>query len=207
MSRMEADDRMEANDVDLVERASAGNGDAFRLLVDRHSRTLFHTAYRLTGNEQSAEDVVQESLLKAFRKLDKYDRRAEFGTWLYRITVNTAMDLMRKEKRRTAKAPMEGGLEMEAFASREPAPDRIAVSGEMGRAVRLVLAGLSPLERSAFVLRHFEGRTTAEICRTLGIRTGATKQAVFRAVRKLRAALEPMLRPSDLDGQTLEDGS
>jgi RNA polymerase sigma-70 factor (ECF subfamily) len=199
--------RMDTNDVELVEQARTGNPDAFRALVDRHSRTLFHTAYRLTGNEQNAEDIVQEALLKAFRKLDKFDRRAEFGTWLYRITVNTAMDLMRKEKRRTAKAPMEGGLEMETFASTEPAPDRVALSGETGRAVARVLAGLSPLERSAFVLRHFEGRTTAEICQTLGIRTGATKQAVFRAVRKLRTALEPMLQPGDLDGQALEDGS
>lgn len=196
--------RMEPNDLELVEQARAGNGDAFRALVARHSRTLFHTAYRLTGNEQNAEDIVQEALLKAYRKLDKFDRRSEFGTWLYRITVNSAMDLMRKEKRRTARAPMDGGLEMETFASAEPTPDRIAASGEMGRAVRRVLAGLSPLERSAFILRHFEGRTTTEICETLGIRTGATKQAVFRAVRKLRTALEPMLRSTDLDGQTQE---
>lgn len=199
--------RMEASDLELVEQAQAGNGDAFRGLVDRHARVLFHTAYRLTHNEQSAEDVVQEALLKAYRKLDKFDRRAEFGTWLYRITVNSAMDLMRKESRRAAKAPMDGGLELETFASTEPAPDRVAASGEMGREVRRVLAGLSPLERSAFILRHFEGRTTTEICETLGIRTGATKQAVFRAVRKLRTALAPMLSAEPLDGQTQESGS
>lgn len=199
--------RMEASDLDLVEQAQAGNGEAFRGLVDRHARTLFHTAYRLTRNEQSAEDVVQEALLKAYRKLDRFDRRAEFGTWLYRITVNSAMDLMRKESRRAAKAPMQDGLEMESFQSAEPSPDRVAESGEMGREVERVLASLSPLERSAFVLRHFEGRTTNEICETLGIRTGATKQAVFRAVRKLRAALAPMLATEPLAEQTQEGRS
>ena len=185
--------RMEENDLELVAQVRAGKADAYRELVERHNRTLFHTALRICRNQQTAEDIVQEAFLRAYRKIHKYDSRAGFGTWIYRITVNCALDHMRKETRRQSKAPMEEDPTMEAMASTAPRPDRMAASSEIGQAVREVLDGLSPLERSAFVLRHFEGRSIREICEALQIRTGAAKQAIFRAVRKLRVALGPLV--------------
>jgi RNA polymerase sigma-70 factor (ECF subfamily) len=103
------------------------------------------------------------------------------------------MDLMRKESRRTAREASEDKVEMATLEATEPRPDRLAASSELGRAVARVLADLSPTERTAFVLRHFEGYSSVEIGRLLGMRSGATRNAVFRAVRKLRAALEPMV--------------
>ncbi|MEE9563215.1 MAG: sigma-70 family RNA polymerase sigma factor [Thermoanaerobaculia bacterium] len=188
--------RMEGNDLDLVERARAGDTDAFRELVDRHSRTLFKTAYRLTGNEADADDLVQEAFLRAYRKLDRFDGRSQFGTWLYRITVNCGMDLMRKKSRRNARAAIDEGVVLDSMATEDPRPDRLALSGEIGRAVESVLRTLSPMERAAFVLRHFEGRSIAEIGGLLGARSGATKHAIFRAVKKLRAALGPLVEES-----------
>ena len=187
---------MEGNDLDLVDRARAGDTDAFRELVDRHSRTMFKTAYRLTGNEADADDLVQEALLRAYRKLDRFDGRSQFSTWLYRITVNCGMDLMRKKSRRNARAAMDEGVVLDSVATEDPRPDRLALSGEIGRAVESVLGTLSPMERAAFVLRHFEGRSIAEIGGLLGARTGATKHAIFRAVKKLRAALGPLVEES-----------
>jgi RNA polymerase sigma-70 factor (ECF subfamily) len=187
---------MEGNDLDLVERARAGDTDAFRELVDRHSRTLFKTAYRLTGNEADADDLVQEAFLRAYRKLDRFDGRSQFGTWLYRITVNCGMDLMRKKSRRSARAAIDEGVVLDSVATEDPRPDRLALSGEIGRAVESVLRTLSPMERAAFVLRHFEGRSIAEIGGLLGARSGATKHAIFRAVKKLRAALGPLVEES-----------
>ncbi len=184
---------MEENDNDLVERSRAGDTDAFGLLVERHSARIFRTAYRLTGHRESAEDVVQEALLRAYRKLDRFDSRAQFGTWLHRIVVNCAMDLHRKAKRRETKAPMLGEESLEAVASSEPHPERQAQSREIRRAVARVLETMSPKERAAFVLRHFEGRSIAEIGSLLGMRTNACKSAVFRAVRRLRADLHPLL--------------
>lgn len=184
---------MEENDFELVAQVRAGNADAFRGLVEKHNRTLFHTAYRICRNRQTAEDIVQESFLRAYRKIHKYDSRAGFGTWIYRITVNCALDHMRKETRRQSKAPMVEDPTMDALASVAPRPDRVAASSEIGRAVNSVLENLSPLERSAFVLRHFEGRSIQEICDAMQIHTGAAKQAIFRAVRKLRAALGPLV--------------
>jgi RNA polymerase sigma-70 factor (ECF subfamily) len=187
---------MEGNDLDLVDRARAGDTDAFRELVDRHSRIMFKTAYRLTGNEADADDLVQEAFLRAYRKLDRFDGRSQFSTWLYRITVNCGMDLMRKKSRRSARATMDEGFVLDTVATDDPRPDRLALSGEIGRAVEGVLETLSPMERAAFVLRHFEGRSIAEIGGLLGARSSATKHAIFRAVKKLRAALGPLVEES-----------
>ena len=92
---------MECSDETAVARARAGDRDAFQVLVERHSRPLFSLAFRMTGNEQDAEDVVQETLLRAYRKIEKFDERASFRTWLYRITVNCSLDLVRARKRRS----------------------------------------------------------------------------------------------------------
>ena len=188
--------RMEGNDLELADRARAGDTDAFREIVERHSRRLFQTAYRLTGNEAHADDVVQETLLRAYRNLHRFDGRSQLGTWLYRIAVNCSMDLMRKESRRSARETSEERVELARLATEDPRPDRLAESGELGRAVARVLRGLSPTERTAFVLRHFEGYTSVEIGQMLGMRSGATRNAVFRAVKKLRLALEPMVEAS-----------
>ena len=138
---------MEGDDLDLVDRARAGDTDAFRELVDRHSGTMFKTAFRLTGNEADADDLVQEALLRAYRKLDRFDGRSQFSTWLYRITVNCGMDLMRKKSRRHARAAMDEGVVLDTVATKDPRPDRLALSGEIGRTVESVLATLSPMER------------------------------------------------------------
>src|SRR5438046_1774864 len=92
---------MEWTDESAVARARAGDEDAFRSLVERHSRTLFSLAFRMTGNEHDAEDVVQESLLRAYRKIESFDARASFRTWLYRIAVNCSLDMVRARKRRS----------------------------------------------------------------------------------------------------------
>src|SRR2546427_7620832 len=82
-------------------RARQGDNDAFRALVERHSQQAFRLAFRMTGNEQDAEDVVQESFLRAYRQLGRFDERATFGTWLYRIAANCSLDLVRSKKRRS----------------------------------------------------------------------------------------------------------
>src|SRR6476660_2784995 len=81
-------------------RARQGDGEAFRALVERHSTRAFRLAYRMTGNEQDAEDVVQEAFLRAYKQLGRFESRANFGTWLYRIVANCSVDLMRAKQSR-----------------------------------------------------------------------------------------------------------
>lgn len=179
---------METDDEIYVERARRGDAEAFRILVERHSPRLFRLAWRIVGDEAIAEDAVQETFLRAYRALPRYDARSQFGTWLHRIASNTAIEILRKRQRQR-----QGNEEPVDSPSGEPGPDRRALSQEVDRAVRRALSGLSPLERAAFVLRHYEERSIAEVCDALGLRESAGKQAVFRAVKKLRRMLEPLM--------------
>jgi RNA polymerase sigma-70 factor (ECF subfamily) len=177
----------------VLARARQGDSEAFRVLVERHSRSVFRLAYRMTGNEQDAEDVVQESFLRAYRQLGRFESRANFGTWLYRITANCSVDLMRTKQSRHDMARGESLDEaVNVPSSESPDPERLAGSGEIQRRVAAALDRLSPLERAAFTLRHYEGRSIDEISKTLGLGTSAAKHSVFRAVKKLRIALEPL---------------
>src|ERR1700694_5117115 len=90
---------METSDVPAITRARGGDPDAFRLLVERHSQPIFRVAYRMTGNEHDADDVVQEAFLRAYRQIEKFEERANFGTWLHRIAVNCSLDLLRSRGR------------------------------------------------------------------------------------------------------------
>jgi len=187
-------DATEAADAAAVlDRARQGDSEAFRALVERHSRSVFRLAFRMTGNEQDAEDVVQESFLRAYKQLGRFESRANFGTWLYRIVSNCSVDLMRAKQARHDQTRGESLDEaVELPANDLPTPERLAQSAEIQQRVQGALAALSPLERAAFTLRHYEGRSIDEISRTLGLGTSAAKHSVFRAVKKLRAALAPL---------------
>lgn len=187
---------MEETDLDAIARVRAGHPDAFRTLVDRYSRGVFRLAFRMMGNEADAEDVVQEAFLRAYRQIDRYESRCTFSTWLYRIAANYALDLLRIRKReadRHANADPEGPDLIEVAASTAPGQDRVYYSSQMRLRLRSAMQDLSEQERTAFVLRHFEGLSIEEIGSVLNIGASATKNSIFRAVRKLRDALEPMI--------------
>jgi RNA polymerase sigma-70 factor (ECF subfamily) len=190
---------MELTDAVFVTKARTGDTDAYRVLVERHSRALFRLAFRMTGNEQDAEDVVQESFLRAYRQLGKFDERASFGTWLYRIATNYSLDLVRSRKRRNANlAPNDPEMDdpMMSLPSSDPTPERMTLSGEVRERVAEAMKDLSATERTAFILRHFEGMCIEEVSRVLECQPGAAKHSVFRAVQKLRRALEPLVSPA-----------
>ena len=185
---------METTELAAIEQVRAGDGDAFRLLVERYSRAIFRLTYRMTGNEQDAEDMVQETFLRAYRQIHSYDSRAGFGTWLFRIATNCSLDLLRKRGvRRECQEPgfEDDGPKVEHPAP-APSPERLAISSQIRRRVRVALAQLSPAERAAFILRHFEGVPIDEISQALGHSNSAARQSVFRAVAKLRRALAPL---------------
>ena len=177
----------------VLARARQGDSEAFRELVERHSRSVFRLAYRMTGNEQDAEDVVQESFLRAYKQLGRFESRANFGTWLYRIVSNCSVDLMRARQARHDQVRGDSLDEAAQLPAGDlPGPDRMAQSAEIERRVQAALSELSPLERAAFTLRHYEGRSIEEIGAALNLGTSAAKHSVFRAVKKLRIALAPL---------------
>jgi RNA polymerase sigma-70 factor (ECF subfamily) len=182
---------MEESELELVARAAGGDEEAFRTVVHRHSRRLYELAYRITRERARAEDVVQETFMKAYRALHRFDGRASLASWLHRIAVNTALDASRQRRVRAEVAGEAASLATESAADPEPGPERLAGSRDLRRALQRAMTALTPLERVAFVLRHHEGCSTEEIGAQLGLASSASRQAVFRAVRKLRAALAP----------------
>jgi RNA polymerase sigma-70 factor (ECF subfamily) len=187
---------MDGCDAAIVEQIRAGDVDAFRVLVGRHGRTVFNMAYRMTGNENDAEDVVQETFMKAYRQLNRFESRSSFSTWLHRIGINCALDALRTRKgRREVADPhdSESLAAMNSLAARDPLPDSQAHDCEVRQCVTEALDCLTPNERAAFVLRHFQDMPIREIGGVLGLKESATKVTIFRAVQKLRQALEPVM--------------
>ena len=186
---------MEWTDSQAAELARKGNQQAFRVLVERHSQSVFRLAFRMTGNEQDAEDVVQETFLRVYRQLQSFDGRAAFSTWLYRISANCSLDLLRSRKSRNEQQGY-GNDEtsvhwLDRVAAPGPSPERLTHSQQIAGMLEPALKRLSDIERTAFVLRHYEGYDTSQIAEALGVGTSAAKHSVFRAVQKLRRALQP----------------
>lgn len=179
---------MTGGDQEIVARVRAGDREAFRLLVERHSRDVYGLALRVTGNEQDPEDVVQESFLRAYRALDRFDERATFQTWLYRITANCALDLVRKRR-----GAVDAANFLDTLPAGAPSAERMALGREVHGLVRDALDGMTFQERRAFLLRHVEGRSIPEISERLNLGESAAKHSIFRAVRKLRRVLKPAL--------------
>lgn len=184
-------------DDSAVKKTQQGDTDAFRVLVDRHARSVFRLAYRMTNSQQDADDVVQETFLKAWKQIDKFDGRAGFATWLHRIGTNCALDVMRRRQRKQEVQPHSSedagdGDSLTRIASGAPDPERLARSAQAAAVLGPALNELSDMERMAFVLRHHEGLCIEDISVSLGVQPGAAKHAVFRAVQKLRRSLEPL---------------
>jgi RNA polymerase sigma-70 factor (ECF subfamily) len=197
----ESVESLRQSDAAAVERVLAGDREAYRALVDRHSRNVHRLAYRLTGNAHDAEDVVQEAFLRAYQKLQQFEARANFGTWVYRIAANYAIDRLRQRqkeeaRRQTPEVQSPDGIEQDPLAQVrdvKPSPERLMQSTQLRREMQRALGQLSHAERTAFVMRHWEGRGIEEIAGVLKSNSGAAKNTVFRAVQKLRQALEPFL--------------
>ncbi|HET9369226.1 MAG TPA: sigma-70 family RNA polymerase sigma factor [Vicinamibacterales bacterium] len=183
---------MHLDDAAAVAKAKGGDDEAFRLLVERHSRSIYRLAYRMTGRPEDAEDVVQETLVRAYRQLGRFESRSNFATWLYRIGFNCAIDYMRARPRRES-AETHETLERLSGTSSGPSMDDVVFAGEIGERVQEALSELSAQERAAFLMRHYHGCSIEEICGALELKSNAAKHSIFRAVKKMRVALKPLM--------------
>jgi RNA polymerase sigma-70 factor (ECF subfamily) len=179
---------------ELIERARAGDRSAFRDLVRQYEENVYFLALGMTRNHHDAEDLQQEVFLKAYRHLDGFRGEARLGSWLYRIAVNTCLD-QRRRKRFTLlrrSIPLEpGGPGFEAVEERRFAnPEENMRTARIREEVHRALLVLTPLERSVFVLRHYNEFSIREVADALDRAEGTVKNTLFRALRKLRRELE-----------------
>lgn len=190
--------RMDKAETEAIRDVLAGDRDAYRILMDRHFCTVTRVTFRITGNEADAEEAAQEAFLRAYNKLPSFRQDSAFSTWIMRIAMNTAINLVERRTRDLSYfAPR---IEDETsstdhavqVADRQAGPEVSLLNREAISLRQAAMAELTPMERTAFTLRHMEDVPMAEIATALNITTNSAKQAVFRAVSKLRRSLTPI---------------
>ena len=179
---------------ELVRRARAGDADAFTALVERHAPRILRLVRGFVP-EQECEDVAQDALFKAWRKLPEFDGRSQFYTWLYRVAANTAMDWRKRERHRRHAPLPESPEGEEAVPSAEPGPRVGASHRELGAAIDRAVEALPPHYHEIVVLREVQGLSYEEIAVTLGISKGTVESRLFRARERLREALQGWMEP------------
>ena len=186
-----------AGEAELVEGLQAGDSTAYRRFVDSNSANVYNLALKLLGDEQEAEDVLQETFLSAFRAIDRFEGRSKLSTWLYRITYNASLMHLRKRERMTTFSldrPFGDGETAEESSARHlvdwsTVPDDQLLTAEARQEMEQAIAGLPESLRATFVLRDIQGLSGAETAEVLGITVQAVKNRLHRARLKLRSRL------------------
>ena len=173
------------NDREWIRGALEGDEEAFAQLVRRHSGGLHRAVARILADDTEAWDVVQMAFLKAWQRLDRYNPRYSFTTWIYRIGTNLAIDLIRSRssRERAHKAGTEHRLRL--VGAGESAGLR-ADGHEADGILRQIVEVLTPQQRSAFVLREMDGMETVEVAEVLGCSATTVRNHIFQARKALR---------------------
>src|SRR6185503_3248706 len=182
-------------DAELVEESLGGNPLSFQLLIERYQDRIFALARHYTKSAVEVEDIVQDTFLKTYRRLETFQRQSSFSTWLYRIAVNTALDFLK----RTGRSPVTAVEDPELSASpvRAQAGSGIAVAApdaalrreEIARITQEVLDELPEIFRTVLVLREFEDLSYQEMAEVLGISIGTVESRLFRARARFKEAM------------------
>jgi RNA polymerase sigma-70 factor (ECF subfamily) len=182
---------------ELLEGLWRGDPEAYRLFVERHSASVYQVALKLLGDEQEAEDVLQETFMSAFEAVDGFEARSKLSTWLYRIAYNASLMRLRKRKKMTTFSldfPSLDEAGMELPTSRQlvdwsTVPDDELLTAEAREEMDRAIAELPESLRSTFVLRDIQGLSGAETAEVLGITVQAVKTRLHRARLRLRDRL------------------
>jgi RNA polymerase sigma-70 factor (ECF subfamily) len=201
-----SDAQVKQTEEQLIRRGLRGDPNALETLFARHNRALYQTALRLLGNPEDAEDALQEGLLSAYRNLRRFEGRSQFSTWLTRIVINAALMRRRRQRARPAVS-----LDEEPRDDERPLADRLADSGptpeqvyehkELYGLLEENLEDLSPVLRSAFLLREIEGLSTEEAAKALNVSENALKARLWRARQQLAAGLSRHVRREAADSE------
>jgi len=173
---------------ELIRRSQAGDGEAFGVLTERYKGKVFSLAYGFTRDRASADDLAQEVLIKAYFSLPKFKAKSEFGTWLYRISVNQAKDFLRKNKRRQKEISIEDVGEPALTAENKSLEEKRVEEGRR-EIVRAALARLPEKYRVILTLRDIDGLSYEDISGILKLSPGTVDSRLHRARQKLREKL------------------
>lgn len=191
-------DYSKLTDQEVVERAREGRETAFRELIGRYQRPVFSLIYRLVRDREKSEDLAQETFIKVFNALHRYDPKYKFSSWIFKIAHNTSLDHLRKKEPETLS--LDGSphattaAEIEAstlsVAGTEESPEEYATNRELGGILEQAVARLRPEYRTAIILCHVEGRPYEEIAEIMSVPLGTVKTYIHRARHELQGYLK-----------------
>jgi RNA polymerase sigma-70 factor (ECF subfamily) len=177
-----------ANELELVSRAQSGDRNAFGELVRTYSQGAIHVIYRMCGDMGVAEDAAQETFIQAWLRLKSYRAGTSLRNWLYRIAINNAIDMLRKEKR-----ILPGAVEDLRLIDPHPGPETLAANAERAEKVQQAVLALPEASRAVLVLREYEGLSYQEIAGALDIPVGTVMSRLNYARTLLKKSLEVQL--------------
>ena len=191
-------------DLALMLSVKAGNSDAFNLLMGKYQRTVVNLAYRFTGDADAAQDLAQEVFLRIYRASERFEARAKFFTYLYKVTLNLCRNARDKSKRRQAKSlsedPLEGRAAREVADPAGSAADTLDRQ-ELSEVVRRAILELPEEQRQLVILQRFEGLSYEEIGDLTSQSVSAVKSKLHRAKLGLKKRLAPYLGETSGDGR------
>lgn len=191
-------DMIYLRDAELVRQTLAGNLESFDVIVRENREVVLRVAHRFVKNDSDAEDVVQDTFMNAFRKLESFKGDSALSSWLYRIAVNTSLMRLRKKRRRSevSMEAMSGGGEETlmhhegTYAARPLRGDEVVAQNELRAKIMEAVEELEPKYQSVFVAKEFEGMSLEEIGESMNLSVPAVKSRLHRARQHMRATLE-----------------
>ena len=183
-------------EAEIVIRVLKGDRQAYALLVEEYKKPIYNLAYRMTSNSQDAEDIAQETFLRSFRELSRYDTNRRFYTWLYTISLNLIRNHLKKSGRKADFRNMETLSDISAVDTKKAvsseADDLNESRKERENQLEICLQKLSPELRELLVLRFYQGLSFEVIAEITGLSQSAVKMRVYRGLKKLKKFLQNM---------------
>ncbi len=184
-------------DYELVRKAKAGDGRAYDALMEMYHDAVFNIVYRMVHNRQEAEDLTQETFIKAYNSINSFNEEYAFSTWLFKIATNHCIDFFRKRKLQTYSMdqPMQYKEDeiRHQYADNAPTVDREMVADEKSQIIKQAINRLPEKYRMAIILRHHEEKSYEEIAQILNLPLGTVKARIFRAREMLKKILKDSL--------------
>ena len=169
-------------EIDWLTSVEQGDANAFAHLVERYQNAVYYLCYRMLGNARDAEDAAQETFLRVYKSINRYDKQRKFSTWILSIATNYCIDQLRKRRLLTLSLDAIPYLDVPHTG---PTPESSLVMEENQEQVRTLLASLGPKDRAAIVMRYWYDFSYDEIAETLSLTNSAVKSRLHRARRRL----------------------
>lgn len=183
----------ETNEKLLIHKAKSGDKNAFGLLIIEYEKSVYNIALRMMRNEEDAKDVAQEALIKVYKNLNKFDEKSTFKTWIYRVTMNTALDAIRKQKSTKQKETFSLDEQIEVkddkAIDKEHQPESQMILNERKKVLYDAMNQLSQDQKSIVLLRDIKGLSYKEIAYILDSSEGTVKSRLNRGRKKLKEIL------------------